>query len=49
MWNNCQEWRRTVEGRGIDELYREIDPFDVRDPAIILPAAAKAKYMSAVM
>ena len=30
MWKNCQHWRNTVEGVGIDELYREIDPFDVR-------------------
>ncbi|OCH91865.1 CRAL/TRIO domain-containing protein, partial [Obba rivulosa] len=28
MWRNCQNWRKTVEGVGIDELYRRIDPFD---------------------
>ncbi|KAL6302784.1 CRAL-TRIO domain-containing protein [Sparassis latifolia] len=28
MWRNCQNWRNTVEGIGIDELYRQIDPFD---------------------
>ncbi|KAI0632089.1 CRAL/TRIO domain-containing protein [Trametes polyzona] len=28
MWKNCQHWRQTVEGVGIDELYRQIDPFD---------------------
>ncbi|KAI0354930.1 CRAL/TRIO domain-containing protein [Trametes cingulata] len=28
MWKNCQHWRKTVEGVGIDELYRQIDPFD---------------------
>ncbi|KAF9463030.1 CRAL-TRIO domain-containing protein [Collybia nuda] len=28
MIKDCQEWRRTVEGIGIDELYRRIDPFD---------------------
>ncbi|KAH9854652.1 CRAL/TRIO domain-containing protein [Lenzites betulinus] len=28
MWKNCQHWRNTVEGVGIDELYRQIDPFD---------------------
>ncbi|TBU47765.1 CRAL/TRIO domain-containing protein [Dichomitus squalens] len=28
MWKNCLEWRRTVEDRGIDQLYRDIDPFD---------------------
>ena len=30
MWSNCEQWRKTVGGVGIDELYREIDPFDVR-------------------
>lgn len=29
MFAACQHWRRTVENVGIDELYREIDPFDV--------------------
>jgi hypothetical protein len=29
MFADCQEWRRTVEGVGIDELYRTLDPFDV--------------------
>ncbi|KAH9933105.1 CRAL/TRIO domain-containing protein [Epithele typhae] len=28
MWKNCRHWRSTVEDVGIDELYREIDPFD---------------------
>ncbi|KAF8895522.1 CRAL-TRIO domain-containing protein [Infundibulicybe gibba] len=28
MITDCQEWRKTVEGVGIDELYRTIDPFD---------------------
>lgn len=28
MIKDCQEWRQTVEGVGIDELYRRIDPFD---------------------
>ncbi|TFK74886.1 CRAL/TRIO domain-containing protein [Pluteus cervinus] len=28
MLANCQQWRKTVEGVGIDELYRRIDPFD---------------------
>jgi hypothetical protein len=31
MIQDCQEWRRTVEGVGIDELYKRIDPFDVSD------------------
>jgi hypothetical protein len=26
----CIQWRRTVEDVGIEELYRSIDPFDVR-------------------
>ena len=30
MWKNCYEWRKTAEGVGIDELYRRIDPFNVR-------------------
>ena len=29
MFADCQEWRKTVEGVGIDELYRILDPFDV--------------------
>ena len=29
MWKNSHQWRATVEGVGIDELYKEIDPFDV--------------------
>jgi len=28
MFADCQEWRKTVEGVGIDELYRVLDPFD---------------------
>ncbi|KAJ8509524.1 hypothetical protein ONZ45_g8313 [Pleurotus djamor] len=28
MLQDCQEWRKTVEGVGIDELYKSIDPFD---------------------
>ena len=38
MWKNCYEWRKTAEGVGIDELYRQIDPFDVRyipRPAVV--------------
>ena len=27
---DCVHWRRTVEDVGIDELYRRIDPYDVR-------------------
>ena len=29
MFADCQEWRKTVESVGIDELYRSLDPFDV--------------------
>ena len=29
MFAACQHWRRTVENIGIDQLYRDIDPFDV--------------------
>jgi hypothetical protein len=36
MWKNCYEWRKTAEGVGIDELYRRIDPFDVRAPTLSL-------------
>ncbi|PFH54084.1 glycoside hydrolase family 71 protein [Amanita thiersii Skay4041] len=28
MLRDCQDWRKTVEGYGIDKLYRQIDPFD---------------------
>jgi len=28
MWANCQQWRKTVEGIGIDALYKEMDPYD---------------------
>lgn len=28
MWKNCYNWRKTVDGVGIDELYRQLDPFD---------------------
>ncbi|CCM01875.1 uncharacterized protein FIBRA_03946 [Fibroporia radiculosa] len=28
MWINCQHWRKTVDGIGIDKLYRQLDPYD---------------------
>ncbi|KAH7885341.1 CRAL-TRIO domain-containing protein [Phlebopus sp. FC_14] len=28
MIKNCQHWRRTVAGIGIDELYKRLDPYD---------------------
>lgn len=29
MFADCQRWRKTVEGVGIDKLYADMDPFDV--------------------
>ena len=37
MWENCQNWRKTVEGIGIDELYRRLDPYDVREYSLRNP------------
>jgi hypothetical protein len=35
---DCIQWRRTVEDIGIEELYRSIDPFDVRSvPSLLHP------------
>jgi hypothetical protein len=34
----CIQWRRTVEDVGIEELYRTIDPFDVRSAPSLLPS-----------
>ncbi|PCH34555.1 CRAL/TRIO domain-containing protein [Wolfiporia cocos MD-104 SS10] len=28
MWANCLQWRKTVQGVGIDELYKQMDPYD---------------------
>ncbi|KAG7088446.1 hypothetical protein E1B28_012438 [Marasmius oreades] len=36
MFRDAQHWRKTVEGVGIDELYKQTDPFDV---GYILPFA----------
>lgn len=33
---DCIQWRRTVEDVGIEELYRSIDPFDVRSAPSLL-------------
>jgi hypothetical protein len=30
MMVNAQNWRKTVNGTGLDKLYSEMDPFDVR-------------------
>jgi hypothetical protein len=29
MFTECQQWRKTVEGVGVDRIYQEIDPWDV--------------------
>ncbi len=36
MMLDCIQWRRTVEDVGIEELYRSIDPFDVRSAPSLL-------------
>ncbi|EIN12631.1 CRAL/TRIO domain-containing protein, partial [Punctularia strigosozonata HHB-11173 SS5] len=33
MLKNCREWRQTVGGKGIDDLYRRMDPFDYPERA----------------
>ncbi|KAI3607698.1 sec14 cytosolic factor [Moniliophthora roreri] len=35
MFVDAQQWRKTTEGIGIDELYRRIDPFDYPDREIV--------------
>ena len=41
MLKNCQHWRQSVSGIGIDELNNKMDPFDVSDlvceALVILP------------
>ncbi|KAF7973729.1 hypothetical protein HWV62_14294 [Athelia sp. TMB] len=44
MWSDCQHWRNTVEGVGIDELYQTLDPFDVSPPVPRSPPANIAQY-----
>ena len=29
MWTKCQAWRKSVDGIGIDEIYKQMDPYDV--------------------
>ena len=36
MLKNCIDWRKTVQGVGIDELYRKIDPYDVSFSILVL-------------
>jgi hypothetical protein len=31
MLKNCEDWRGSVGGKGMSDLYKEIDPFDVGD------------------
>lgn len=31
MFANCVDWRKTVAGVGIDQLYKNLDPYDVKD------------------
>ncbi|KZT08288.1 CRAL/TRIO domain-containing protein [Laetiporus sulphureus 93-53] len=28
MWIKCQAWRKSVDGVGIDEIYKQMDPYD---------------------
>ncbi|GJJ15655.1 hypothetical protein Clacol_009933 [Clathrus columnatus] len=35
MIANCQEWRKTVEGVGMDALYEEIDPLDYPERELV--------------
>lgn len=32
MYKKCSEWRRTIGGVGIDQLYTDIDPWDASEP-----------------
>lgn len=32
MWTKCQEWRKTVDGIGIEGIYEQLDAYDVRPP-----------------
>ncbi|KAG6906621.1 hypothetical protein DXG01_012939 [Tephrocybe rancida] len=43
MLKDCQDWRKTVEGVGIDELYRRIDPFDVRIASLVVALKRSSK------
>jgi hypothetical protein len=38
---DCIHWRRTVEDVGIEELYRRIDPFDVRSALFSCHSASR--------
>ncbi len=45
MLSDCQEWRKSVEGVGVDELYQEIDPFDVsHSDALVIDESPCCQY-----
>lgn len=48
---DCIQWRRTVEDVGIEELYRSIDPFDVRSAPLrcTLSLASFDAYLTSVV
>jgi hypothetical protein len=50
---DCIQWRRTVEDVGIEELYRSIDPFDVRSAPSLLHSfslrLSKRIYLTSVV
>ncbi|PPQ65388.1 LOW QUALITY PROTEIN: hypothetical protein CVT26_000013 [Gymnopilus dilepis] len=35
MFRDCQHWRKTVSGIGIDELYKRLDPFDYPEREVV--------------
>jgi hypothetical protein len=44
MLKNAEDWRAKAGGKGMDELYRELDPFDVR-PFLLGPVNLINKYL----
>ena len=48
----CIQWRRTVEDVGIEELYRSIDPFNVRSAPSLLhsfPCIFRSVYLTSLV
>ena len=45
---DCIQWRRTVEDVGIEELYRRIDPFDVRNAGLQPPSHTPSPFLALV-
>jgi hypothetical protein len=43
MLQNCQQWRKTVGGDGIDALYNRLDPYDVR-PSFLLNLCCRGNF-----